>query len=192
MTSRRIILLFVLLEVGIVAGAIFVDGFSITTLQTVTRFSGMLCLLLFSAIFLMYNKPEILHAWLSKNYYLLFATVNAIHLAEYLLLLPFSNTHLLYYRVVGGTLAHLFIFSMPIISAYSKAGKIPLQQFSIIETTFLYSVWLFFFLTYLPRVQGKLPSVEGSYAESVALLGWVSTMMGVKLSSSLIQFRKVR
>ncbi|MBA4054807.1 MAG: hypothetical protein C0490_08860 [Marivirga sp.] len=191
MTPRRIILLFILLEAIIVAGAVVADGFSVAALQTTTRFSARLCLLLFSAIFLLYNKPNIIHAWLSQNYYLLFAIVCGINLAEYLLLFPSLNPPLIYYRIAGGVLAYAFIFSMPLVKTYSITGRISIQQFFIIETVFLYFIWLVFFLTYLPVVQGKLKSVEGSYAESVASLGWLSTMMGIKLTS-LIQFKKAK
>lgn len=191
MTPGRIIVLFVVLELIIIAGAVYTDGFSIVALQTVTRFSGRLCLLLFSAIFLLHNKPHIIQAWLSEKYYLLFAIVNGIHLIEFLLLLPYLNLPLIYYRIVGGVIAYIFIFSMPLVRNYFLAGKIPIQKFFIIETTFIYFIWLVFFLTYLPRVQGKLPSYEGSYAESVAILGWISTMLGIKLTG-MVQFRKAR
>jgi hypothetical protein len=53
------------------------------------------------------------------------------------------------------------------------------------EIVFQYYVWLIFFLTYLPRVQGTLPSAGGSYWEHVALLGWVSLLLGMKITSLL-------
>jgi hypothetical protein len=65
------------------------------------------------------------------------------------------------------------------------------RTYSTLETIFVYYVWLVFFLTYLPRVQGKLPQAGGSFTEHVALLGWVSTLLGMKLSA-LIQFQKKR
>jgi hypothetical protein len=191
MTSRRIILLFVVLEVMILIWAVFTHGFSLFALQTVTRFSGKLCLALFSAIFILSNKPHIIRTWLSEKYYVLFAIVNGIHLVEYLLLLPSLDVPLLNYRIIGGVMAYTFIFAMPIIHHYATTGSLSIYQFLLTETVFLYFIWLVFFLTYLPRVQGKLPSVEGSYAESVAILGWISTMMGIKLTSH-IHFRKMR
>jgi hypothetical protein len=72
-----------------------------------------------------------------------------------------------------------------------QSGKITRKKFFTFEAIFLYYIWLVFFLTYLPRVQGKLPSAGGSYAEHVALLGWVSTMLGIKLTS-MLQFQKAR
>lgn len=67
MSSRRIIGLFVLLEIVIAGIAVTTDGFSISALQTTTRFSGRLSLLLFSGIFLLHHKPDTLHSWLSEN-----------------------------------------------------------------------------------------------------------------------------
>lgn len=191
MSSRRIIILFVLLELVIVGIAVAVDGFSIVALQTITRFSGRLSLFLFSAIFLMHSKPDTLHAWLSTKFYLLFAVVHGIHLLELSSYVYLSGTPLVPIRVAGGFFGYALIFMMPVLSHLENNEKISTRTFFIIQTVFLYYLWLLFFLTYLPRVQGKLPNAGGSYAEHVALLGWVSTMLGIKLSS-LIQFNKRR
>jgi hypothetical protein len=191
MKPRRVIVLFVLLELIIITAAVLMHGFSQTALQTATRFSGRLSLFLFSAIFLMHNKPATLHAWFSEKFYLLFAIVHGIHLIELLAYVYSTGVELIPVRVLGGSLAYGFIFLMPVLSNYSRAGKITMKQFFKIEAIFLYYIWLVFFLTYLPRVQGKLPSAGGTYAEHVALLGWVSTMLGIKLTS-LIQFQRAR
>ncbi len=189
MSSRRIIILFVLLELCIIIVALLMDGYSLGAVQTTTRFSGRLSLLLFSAIFLLHQKPVTLHSWFSEKFYLLFAIVHGIHLVELLCYVYLSRVELIPIRLAGGFLAYAFIFAMPLLSDYSVAGKISPKKFFTLETIFLYYTWLIFFLTYLPRVQGKLPNAGGNYAEHVALLGWVSTMLGVKLTS-LLQFRK--
>jgi len=191
MNPRRIIGLFVLLELIIVAASIIMDGFSIAALQTTTRFSGRLSLFLFSLIFLLHNKPAILHNWLSEKFYLLFAIVHGIHLAELLAYISLEGVRLIPIRLAGGFLAYAFIFLMPFLSNYARSGKITLKRFFTFEAIFLYYIWLVFFLTYLPRVQGKLPTAGGTYAEHVALLGWVSTMLGIKLTS-MLQFQKAR
>jgi hypothetical protein len=191
MSSRRIILSFVLLELVIAGVAVIMDGLSITALQTTTRFSGRLSLFLFSGIFLLHHKPETLHTWLSDKFYLLFAIVHGIHLLELSAYVYLSGTPLIPIRVAGGFLGYAFIFLMPVLSQYQNSGKISSRKFFIIQTVFLYYLWLLFFLTYLPRVQGKLPNAGGHYAEHVVLLGWVSTMLGIKLTN-LIQFRKKR
>jgi len=191
MNPRRIISLFVLLELIIIAISIIMDGFSIAALQTTTRFSGRLSLFLFSLIFLMHSKPITLHNWLSEKFYLLFAIVHGIHLVELLAYVYFADVKLIPIRLAGGFLAYSFIFLMPVLSSYAQSGKITRKVFFTFEAIFLYYIWLIFFLTYLPRVQGRLPSAGGSYAEHVALLGWVSTMLGIKLTS-MLQFQKAR
>ena len=191
MNPRRIIGLFILLELIIVAISIIMDGFSIAALQTTTRFSGRLSLFLFSLIFLLHNKPVILHNWLSEKFYLLFAIVHGIHLMELLTYVSLAEVRLIPIRLAGGFLAYVFIFLMPFLSNYARSGKITPKRFFTFEAIFLYFTWLVFFLTYLPRVQGKLPTAGGSYAEHVALLGWVSTMLGIKLTS-MLQFQKAR
>ena len=92
-------------------------------------------------------------------------------------------------RVAGGALAYLLIFLMPVLWHYRMQGRISVEKFFVIQTVFMYYTWFVFFLTYLPRVQGKLPQAGGNYFEHVALLGWVSTMLGIKLAG-LIQFRR--
>ncbi|HEX6226428.1 MAG TPA: hypothetical protein VFZ52_18540 [Chryseolinea sp.] len=189
MSSRKLIILFVAVEILIVVLGLVSDGYSLTALQTITRFSGRFSLFLFSAIFLLYNKPYTITAWLSNRYYLLFAIVHGIHLAELLAFVYLSGAKLIPYRIAGGFVAYLFIFAMPLLQSYTLRGSISKRLYSIIETVFIYYVWLVFFLTYLPRVQGKLPQAGGSFAEHVALLGWISTLLGMKLSA-LIQFKK--
>ena len=191
MSSRKLIILFVAIEICIIVLGILSEGYSITALQTITRFSGRLSLFLFSAIFLLYNKPRTITVWLSDQFYLLFAIVHGIHLLELLSFVYLSGIELVPYRIAGGFLAYLFIFAMPFIQSYKMRGAISTRTYSTLETIFVYYVWLIFFLTYLPRVQGKLPKVGGSFAEHVALLGWVSTLLGIKLSA-LIQFQRKR
>ena len=187
MTSRKIIALFIGLEVLIIVSALLFDGYSLNALQTITRFSGRLSLFLFSAIFLFYNRPSITE-WLSDKFYLLFAVVHGIHLVELLLFVSLSGSRLIPIRVAGGFLAYAYIFSMPFLQSLREKGKLEVNTFSTLEVVFVYYVWLIFFLTYLPRVQGKLPLAGGSFGEHVALLGWTSTMLGMKLAG-LIQFK---
>lgn len=191
MNATRIILLFVLLDCLIIGGSVLTYGFSTAALQNSAHLSGSLCLLLFSAIFLLYNKPHIIHLWLSEKYHMLFAIVSAIHLGVYVALLPSLPGKLVPYRIAGGTLAYIMIFAMPFIRNQTRKGLVEPRRFFIVETVFLYYIWLVFFMTYLPRVQGKLPGTGETYAENVAWLGWVSTLLGIKLTS-LIRFRSTR
>ena len=189
MSSRKIITLFVLLEISIILISVLIDGNSLTALQTTSRFSGRLSLFLFSVIFLLYDKPQTIQAWLSEKFYLLFAIVHGIHLLELLFFVYFSNASLIPIRVAGGLLAYLYIFLMPVFVKLHQSQRISSKAFSVLEIVFIYYVWLVFFLTYLPRVLGTLPEVGGSYNEHVALLGLVSILLGTRLVG-LIQFSK--
>jgi hypothetical protein len=189
MSPRKIIILFVLLEISIILISLLIDGHSLTALQTITRFSGRLSLFLFSAIFLLYDKPQTTHAWRSKKFYLLFAIVHGVHLSELLFFVYLSNASLIPIRVAGGFLAYLYIFLMPVFVKLQESQRISFKTFSVLEIVFIYYVWLVFFLTYLPRVLGALPEVGGSYSEHVALLGLISVLLGTRLVG-LIQFSK--
>ena len=189
MASRKLIILFIVIEIVIIVLAFLTEGFFLGALQTITRFSGSLSLFLFSAIFLLYNKPYTITAWLSHKFYLIFAIVHGIHLAELLAFVYLANIELVPHRLAGGFIAYLFVFAMPFLQSFNMRGQISNRTYAILETIFVYYVWLVFFLTYLPRVQGKIPIAGGSFAEHVALLGWVSTLLGMKLSA-MIQFQK--
>ncbi|HZB11541.1 MAG TPA: hypothetical protein VE467_00860 [Chryseolinea sp.] len=183
--------MFIVIELVIIVLAFLTEGFSLGALQTITRFSGSLSLFLFSAIFLLYNKPYTITAWLSDRFYLIFTIVHGIHLAELLTFVYLANIELVPHRLAGGFMAYLFVFAMPFLQSFKMRGQISNRTYAIVETIFIYYVWLVFFLTYLPRVQGKIPIAGGSFAEHVALLGWVSTLLGMKLSA-MIQFQKRR
>jgi hypothetical protein len=101
------------------------------------------------------------------------------------------GTKIIPIRLAGGVVAYAYTFAMPVLQQLRDNGKISTKTFSTFEVIFIYYIWLIFFLTYLPRVQGKLPLAGGSFAEHVALLGWVSTLLGMKLTS-LISFKKSR
>jgi hypothetical protein len=189
MKPGRIFILFFLLEIAILGVGFYTEGTTVTGWQTVTRFSGRLSLFLFSIIFLLQHKPESLHFWLSDRFYLLFAMVHGIHLVELVTYVQLSGAKLIPIRVAGGALAYFLIFIMPLLWHYRLRGRISVEKFFVIQTVFMYYTWLIFFLTYLPRVQGRLPQAGGNYIEHVALLGWVSTMLGIKLAG-LIQFRR--
>ena len=188
MSSRKIIAVFVGLEIIIITISLLSEGYNLDALQTITRFSGRLSLLLFSVIFLAYNRPAIT-TWLSDRFYLTFAIVHGIHLIELLLFVGLSGVRLVPVRIAGGFLAYAYIFSMPLLQSLRDQGKILRKTFATLEVIFLYYIWLIFFLTYLPRVQGKLPLAGGTFGEYVALLGWTSTMLGMKVAG-LIQFKQ--
>ncbi len=190
MNFRKLLYLLVALEALIIVSALLMDGFSVLALQTITRFSGRLSLMVFSVIFLLHGKN--IEVWSASKPYLIFAVVHGIHLIELLSYVILTGTKLIPIRVAGGVLAYAFIFVMPLLDYRYKKGRLSKRKFGIFDAVFLYYIWLLFFLTYLPRVQGKLPQVGGSYYEFVVLLAWVSTMLGIKLITLLRSPKRTR
>jgi len=187
---KKLLYLSIALEILIIVGALVMDGFSLLVLQTITRFSGRLSLMVFSIIFLLHGKG--IDVLPSFKPYAIFAVVHGIHLIELLSYVTLSGTKLIPIRLAGGVLAYAFIFIMPILDFRFLKGQLSRQKFTLFENVFLYYIWLIFFLSYLPRVQGKLPHVGGNYYEFVILLAWVSTMLGIKLTTLLRTQRRLR
>jgi hypothetical protein len=185
---KKLLFLSIALEILIIVAALAMDGFSVLALQTITRFSGRLSLMVFSMLFLLHGRD--IDALSSFKPYLIFAVVHGIHLVELLSYVTLSGTKLIPVRLVGGVLAYAFIFIMPILDNRFVHGQLSKMKFKLFENLFLYYIWLIFFLSYLPRVQGKLPNVGGNYYEFVVLLAWVSTMLGIKLTTLLRTRRK--
>lgn len=190
MSVKKAILLILIAEALIALLAIYHYGYTLEGLQATTRFSGRLSLAVFSVmfIFLPRNRDK-LYSLLSTKPFLIFAFAHGIHLMQLLAFVYLSNADLIPIRLAGGFLAYVFIFIMPLLHTYSDNGKISPKQFNIVESIYLYYVWFIFFMSYLPRVQGKLPHVGGSYWEFVVLLSWVSILMGMKLSTLMV-YRK--
>lgn len=191
MSFRNAFLSTLIIEVGIALLAVINYGINLEALQALTRFSGRASLFIFSLIFLFQDHQFTkIKSILSSKYYLVFAIAHGIHLIELLTYVYLSGIPLVPIRLAGGFLAYLLIFIMPWIEIQFQQAKITSKQFSFLTLIYLYYVWLIFFMTYLPRVQGTLPNAGGSYTEHVILLGWVSLMLGLKLSEGIM--RKVK
>lgn len=188
MSFRNAFLSTLIIEVAIALLAVINYGVSLEAIQALTRFSGRVSLFIFSIIFLFQHHQFIrIKSILSDKYYLVFAIAHGIHLVELLTYVYLSGIPLVPIRLAGGFLAYLFIFAMPWIATLFQNATITSKQFSILTLIYLYYVWLIFFMTYLSRVQGTFPNGGGSYSEHVVLLGWVSLMLGLKLSEGLLR-----
>lgn len=186
MNYKNAVLSTLIIEVGIALLAVINYGVTLEALQAVTRFSGRASLAIFSLIFLFQRHPYInIKSVLSEKYFLIFAIAHGIHLVELLAYVYMSGIILIPYRVAGGFIAYSFIFVMPWLEQLHQQTKLTIRQFSIFTLIYLYYVWLIFFMTYLSRVQSSFPNAGGSYAEHITLLGWVSVMLGIKLTDLL-------
>lgn len=186
MNFRNAFLVVLIIEVSIALLAVINYGTTLEALQAVTRFSGRTSLAIFSLIFLFHNHSLIkLDKILSSKYFLVFAIAHAIHLGELLAYVSCSGNQLISLRLAGGFLAYIFIFLMPYFQYRADVNRLTEKNFKTITLLYLYYVWFIFFMTYLPRVRGEIQHVGGSYTEFVILLAWVSTMLGIKISSML-------
>lgn len=184
MTLKRAVLLVLIAQLAIAALAVNNYGFTLEGLQATTRFSGRLSLAIFSVLFIFLPRNrEKLSSYFSNQPFYIFAIAHGIHLVELLTYVYVSKVNLIPIRLAGGFLAYVFIFSMPVVQYYFEQGKLTQKKFSIAENIYLYYVWFIFFMSYLPRVQGKLPNAGGSYWEFVVLLSWVCMLLGMKLTS---------
>jgi hypothetical protein len=186
MKFERVAFLLVIIESALVLLALINHGYTLEALQAVVRYSGRLSLALFSFIFLFHGSEKVrLANFFSAQYFLLFALAHGIHLVELLSYVYISDAKLIPLRLLGGFVAYMLVFLMPLLFSLRKTGKISTAFFTKAGYVYLFYLWLIFFLTYLPRVQGKLPQVGGTYGEHVVLLGFVCTLLGIKLQQLL-------
>lgn len=190
MNFRKAVIAVVVLEILLAAFALSFYDVSLTALQAVTRYSGRLSLVMFSILFLILPNRQRLTAILSEKPFLVFAIAHGIHLAELLTYVYLSGNELIPIRLAGGFVAYVLIFAMPLFQYRYEKGLITETHFKVALTIYQYYVWFIFFMSYLPRVQGKLPNVGGEYWEFVVLLAWVCTMLGMKLTSLLLNGKR--
>lgn len=192
MNLLRLFLLVIIAELLIAVLATHNYGFTIEGLQATTRFSGRFSLALFSLIFILLPRNrKTLHLILSEKAFLVFAVAHGIHLLELLSYVYLSKVTLIPVRLAGGFLAYVLIFSLPVLQYYFESSKLSEKKYQVAENIYLYYVWFIFFMSYLPRVQGKLPTVGGTYQEFVVLLAWVCMLLGMKLSTLIARRLKV-
>lgn len=176
-----------IIEVGVALLAVISYGATLESLQAVTRFSGRASLAIFSLIFLFHNHRFLpVKKVLSDHYYSIFAIAHAIHLIQLLCYVYLSGNELIPIRVLGGFLAYVLIFIMPLAQHFFEKERLSIKKYTTLTLIYLYYVWFIFFMSYLPRVRGELPNVGGSYTEFVILLAWVSFMMGIKLQALIM------
>jgi hypothetical protein len=191
MNLKNAILLVVIIEMALAILATTNYGFTLEGLQATTRFSGRLSLAIFSVIFILLpSNRNLLNILFTRKAFLFFAVAHGIHLLELLSYVYFSNSELIPIRLAGGFVAYVFIFTLPALQHYYETGKISENRYLTAENIYLYYVWFIFFMSYLPRVQGKLPHVGGDYWEFVVLLSWVCILLGMKLTSLLMHKKK--
>lgn len=181
MTFRRSLFLVLTAEALVVIAAIFLYGFNVTGLQAATRFSGRLSALIFGLIFILlpYHREK-LAAMLSGKFFLAFAIAHTIHFIELFWYNMLIGGTFIPLRVAGGALAYVLILTTPFF-----IGKVADRKRQLLENIYLFYIWLVFFITYLPRIQGKLPYVGGTYPEFVVMFAWICLLLVIRISLTI-------
>lgn len=139
--------------------------------QVAARLSGRVSLLFF-LIYAIYTtvypsvKEDIelkVKTSLSKD----FAIIHVIHWMFLAVAVTLSGFELVFIRVLGGALAYLMIILMPLVYEKRILTKYPLSK---LENGYIIYVWFIFFMTYLPRILGKVPTATGSMSSYIALM----------------------
>ena len=194
MKFKDALLSILIIEVGVALLAVINYGTTLESLQAVTRFSGRASLAIFSLIFLFHNHRYLpVKKILSDQFYLIFTIAHTIHLIQLICYVSLSGNELIPIRLLGGFVAYILIFIMPLAQYLFEKERLSFKIYTILTLIYLYYVWFIFFMSYLPRVRGELPNVGGTYSEFIVLLAWVSFMLGVKLQAlimSKIPFRR--
>lgn len=188
MKAGRIVLIILLLEISMAALTMYGygNGPSLQSLQLITRLSGIFTLIIFSILFQFRNTRIQLDVLLLQRPYVAFATALSFYacilgLYFYLAALPVEAL-----RTIGVLIFYGFALFMPRLVVQNEKHQLSARTFGIVEKIFLYYAWLIFFMTYLPRVRGISSPLGGSYREQIILLGWVSLLLGMKITSLLI------
>lgn len=181
MTFRRSLLLVLAAEALVVVAAVLLYDFNISGLQAATRFSGRLSAFIFGLIFILlpYHR-ERLTGILSDKFFLAFAVAHTIHFIELFWYNMLIGGTFIPLRVAGGALAYLLILTMPFF-----IGKVADRKKQLLENIYLFYIWLVFFITYLPRIQGKLPYVGGTYPEFVVMFIWICLLLVIRIILSI-------
>jgi hypothetical protein len=180
MNFNKSLLLILLAELLVAALGISFYGLNIEGLQATTRFSGRLSLVIFSFIFILlpYHRNK-LTGLLSDKFFLVFAVAHGIHLVELLSYIHFSGGTFIPTRAAGGALAYALIFVMPLIDT-----RVTGKKKVMFENIYLFYVWLVFFMTYLPRIQGNM-QVGGSFSEFITLFVGVCMLLAIRIVLTL-------
>lgn len=151
----------------------YLESYGDTTafFQVAARLSGRVSLLFF-LIYAIYTtvypsvKEDIelkVKTSLSKD----FAIIHVIHWMFLAVAVTLSGFEIVFIRVIGGALAYLMIILMPLVYEKRLFANRPLPM---LENGYIIYVWFIFFMTYLPRILGKVPTATGTMSSYIALM----------------------
>jgi sulfoxide reductase heme-binding subunit YedZ len=165
-------------------------GAGIEGLQALTRYSGRVGLLIFAVVFacgpLMRLSPgPLLRAVVSRRRQLglAFGAHHLAHLAILLAYLRASGRDLDPARAAGGVLAYVVLLVMMGTSSDASVRALGPANWRRLHLAGLWYFWFAFLLTYVPRLQGRVPEAGGGMGEFVACASLVAGLAALRLAS---------
>jgi DMSO/TMAO reductase YedYZ heme-binding membrane subunit len=186
-----------LLLAVVLTAAWSVYGWTVEGAQAATRYTARLGFLFYSLVFILpaFSRWAPGHPVTRelianrRRLGLTFGYVHIVHLGFVVLFLWLSGVQPTPSRLAGGILAYSLLFAMMATSNDFSVRKLGSRNWKRLHTVGIYYLWFVFFMTYLPRVQGKIP-VHGSRA---ALAPWFVTLLvilAIRLTAKFAPQRK--
>ena len=179
-----------ILLIVVIGAALAGYGLTIAGAQAVARYTARLSFMIFALVFSiaawhLFLRSDLSAALLAnrRRLGLTFAYVHFVHLACVGVYLWLSGARPLPLRLAGGVLAYLLLAAMAATSNNAAVQKLGHQRWKQLHTVGIYYLWFVFFMTYLPRLQGKLPGVGGGWVDFVLLFSLLLAIMGLRLTA---------
>lgn len=178
-SNHKLLAIGIFLELLIVVFSYFEsDGLVSFFFQSCAKLSGRISLLFFSILFVYHTViPDLKdHEILKKKYYLSFnfAILHIIHFFFLAIAVYLSGFELVPFRVAGGAIAYVMIILLPFIIKGKIFKKLALNT---LVNSYLYYVWLIFFMTYVARLSGVNQHFTGSKNSYLILIIFTSILM---------------
>lgn len=163
-------------------------GTGVEGLQAVARYSGRLGLFWFGLAFLAGPWHRLAPSPLSRlalrnrrRVGLAFGVHHLVHLGWLLAYLSAAGQALDPARAAGGLVGYVVLVAMMATSTDAAVRRLGRSRWQRLHRSGMWYLWVAFLLTYVPRLQGKVPNAGGSAAEFVACLAVVVALGGLRL-----------
>ena len=163
-------------------------GSGIEGLQAVTRYTGRAGLLWFSILFVLAAEHRYADTNRARQALAIvrgFAVHHAVHLVLLLSYLEASGHPLVVSRAAGGMLGYVLLFAMAAASTDTARRRIGSTRWKALHQLGLWYLWIVFVLTYLPRLEGKLPDAGGGPKEFAACMLLLVVLAAFRVAAML-------
>ncbi len=167
-------------------------------LQAVSRYSGRLGLFWFALPFAAAPWHRLAPSRLSRlalqgrrRLGLAFGAHHLVHLGWLLAYLSAAGKALDPARAAGGLLGYGILVAMMATSTDGAVRRLGPRRWQRLHRAGLWYLWVAFLLTYVPRLQGRVPDAGGGTAEFVACFALIWVLAGLRLLAFVHRLRAV-